>query len=112
MRILWVPLHPDLRGALEGWDSSPYVLDKKGQSYTAERFRGAWAQLMLSTPAGRIKEEGYVFHGLRASSCEKLREAGCGDREIEAITGMSPDMITRYSRFAIRSGSPGRQRVV
>lgn len=31
---------------------------------------------------------------------EKLREAGCEDREIEAITGMSTGMITRYSRFA------------
>jgi len=30
---------------------------------------------------------------------EKLREAGCGDREIESITGMSPTMVTRYSRF-------------
>jgi hypothetical protein len=28
------------------------------------------------------------------------REAGCGTREIEAITGMSTAMITRYSRFA------------
>jgi hypothetical protein len=55
---------------------------------------------MERTPAGRIREEGYVFHGLRASSCEKLREVGCNDREIGAITGMSPEMITRYSRFA------------
>jgi hypothetical protein len=37
---------------------------------------------------------------LRASSVEKLREAGCGDREIESTTGMSSAMITRYSRFA------------
>jgi len=37
--------------------------------------------------------------GLRASSVEKLRDAGCGDREIESITGMSPAMVTRYSRF-------------
>ena len=29
-----------------------------------------------------------------------LREVGCGDRDIESITGMSPAMITRYSRFA------------
>jgi hypothetical protein len=29
-----------------------------------------------------------------------MREAGCVDREIEAITGMSPPMINRYSRFA------------
>jgi integrase len=97
---LWVPLHPDLRGALEGWGSSPYVLDRKGKSYTSDRFRAAWAEFMNRTPAGRIREEGYVFHGLRASSCEKLREVGCNDREIEAITGMSPEMVTRYSRFA------------
>ena len=68
---LWVPLHPN-----------------------------AWAGFMTGTPAGRIRDEGFVFHGLRASSCEKLREAGCGDREIEAITGMSPEMVTRYSRLA------------
>ena len=55
---------------------------------------------MKETPAGRIRKEGFTFHGLRASSVEKLREAGCGNREIEAITGMSPTMITRYSRFA------------
>jgi integrase len=97
---LWVPLHPNLRGALANWICSPFVQTPKGEAYTPDRFRAAWAHLMASTPAGRIRDEGFVFHGLRASSCEKLREAGCGDREIEAITGMSPDMITRYSRFA------------
>jgi integrase len=97
---LWVPLHPDLRAALEGWNSSPFVVSRRGKSYTADRFRSAWAELMSNTPARRIRDEGYVFHGLRASSCEKLREVGCNDREIGAITGMSPEMITRYSRFA------------
>ena len=97
---LWVPLHPNLRIALEGWAGSPYVLNRKGEPYTSDRFRTAWADFMTGTPAGRIRDEGFVFHGLRASSCEKLREAGCGDREIEAITGMSPEMVTRYSRFA------------
>ena len=72
----------------------------KGERYTADGFRAAWTRLMNDTPAGRIRREGHTFHGLRASSVEKLREAGCGDREIEAITGMSPTMITRYSRFA------------
>src|SRR5262245_9984106 len=82
---------------MEGWSSSPYVV--KGNSYTADRFRASWAEFMSRTPAGRIRNEGFVFHGLRASSCEKLREV-CNDREIEAITGMSPEMVTRYSRFA------------
>jgi integrase len=97
---LWVPVHPDLRCSLEAWRSSPYVVNGRGVSFTAERFRATWADLMAKTPAGRIRDEGFVFHGLRASSCEKLREVGCNDREIGAITGMSPEMITRYSRFA------------
>jgi integrase len=97
---LWVPLHADLRGALKSWNSSTYVRTPKGESYTPDGFRAAWTRLMNDTPAGKIREGGYTFHGLRASSVEKLREAGCGDREIEAITGMSPTMIKRYSRFA------------
>jgi integrase len=97
---LWLPLHTDLKAFLEGWQGSPYVLNRKGLPYTAHGFRTAWADFMANTPAGRIRDEGYVFHGLRASSCEKLREAGCDDREIESITGMSPEMVTRYSRFA------------
>jgi integrase len=97
---LWVPLHADLRGALAGWSCSPYVQTRKGRPYTAERFRAAWTRLMNETPAGRIRKEGFTFHGLRASSCEKLAEAGCNDKEIESITGMSQAMIRRYLRFA------------
>lgn len=97
---LWVPLHADLRGALAGWSCSPFVQTPKGESYTPDRFRAAWTRLMNDTPAGRIRKEGFTFHGLRASSVENLREAGCGDREIGSITGMSPAMVTRYSRHA------------
>jgi integrase len=97
---LWVPLHADLRDELEAWNGSPFVKTPKGESYTPDRFRAAWTRLMNDTPAGRIRKDGFTFHGLRASSVEKLREAGCSDREIESITGMSPAMITRYSRFA------------
>lgn len=97
---LWVPLHADLRGALENWTGSPYVRTSKGEAYTADRFRAAWTRLMNETSAGRIRQEGFTFHGLRASSCEKLREIGCSDEEIGSITGMSPPMIRRYLRFA------------
>jgi hypothetical protein len=90
---LWLPLHPDLRGALEGWRGSPYVLTPRSEPYTPERFRAAWTRLMNDTPAGKIRKSGFTFHGLRASSCEKLREAGCDDAEIGSITGMSPTMI-------------------
>ena len=97
---LWVPLHVVLRAELETWEGSPYVCAPNSTPYGPGGFRAAWTRLMNETPAGRIRKEGFTFHGLRASSVEKLREAGCVDREIEAITGMSPAMITRYSRFA------------
>ena len=54
----------------------------------------------MKTPAGRIRTEGFTFHGFPASSVVRLREVGCDDRDIESITGMSPAMVTRYSRFA------------
>jgi hypothetical protein len=44
-----------------------FVQPPKGGSYTPTTFRNAWAYLMGSTPAGRIRAEGYTFHGLRAS---------------------------------------------
>jgi integrase len=97
---LWVPLHADLKADLEAWNSSPYVLTPRGEPYTPERFRAAWTRFMNGTPAGKIRQEGFTFHGLRASSCEKLREAGCSDAEVESYTGMSQMMIRRYLRFA------------
>ena len=60
---LWVPVHPDLRRSLEVWRSSPYVVNGRGVRFTAERFRATWADLMPKMPAGRIRDEGFVFHG-------------------------------------------------
>lgn len=99
---LWVPLHQALKTEMEGWEVLPpwnFVQTPKGGPYSAGNFRTAWANLMAPA-AGRIRNEGLTFHGLRASSVVALREVGCGDRDIESITGMSPHMVTRYSRFA------------
>jgi hypothetical protein len=100
---LWIPLHQALKDEMRGWEVTPpwtFVQDAKGRPYSTDRFREAWTRLMQTTPAGRIRTEGYTFHGIRASSVVSLREVGCGDRDIESITGMSSEMVTRYSRFA------------
>jgi integrase len=47
---LWLPLHADLKAALETRDCSPYVRFPKGAPYTAERFRAAWTRLMNEMP--------------------------------------------------------------
>lgn len=98
----WIPLHADLAAEMRGWKigaSGLFVETPRGEPYTSETFRAAWTRLMNDTPAGRIRTSGFIFHGLRASSCEKLREAGCDDAEIESITGMSQAMIRHYLRF-------------
>ena len=99
---LWIPLHRDLKAEMETWEVGPpwfFVQTPKGEAYDTMQFRAAWTRLM-ATPAGRIRREGFTFHGLRASSVENLREAGCDDASIESITGMSQPIIKRYSRFA------------
>ena len=67
---LWVRLHAELRGDLEGWSGSPYILTPKGEPYTPERFRAAWTRLMNGTPAGRIRKEGFTFRRA-ARSCAR-----------------------------------------
>jgi integrase len=100
-KVLWVPLHTDLKREMETWEGSPFVLTSKGKrDKNADSFRSAWTRLMDETPAGNIRQEGLTFHGLRASSCEKLWEAGCSQEGISSITGMSSAMIRRYLRFA------------
>ena len=68
---------------------------------------------MNETPAGRIRKEGFTFHGLRASSCEKLAEAGCndkGDREYHwHVPGNDPALLTLREPEApcqVRDASP------
>lgn len=100
---LLIPLHRDLKSEMDTWEVGPpwlFVQTPKGEGYDTERFRAAWTRLMNATLAGRIRREGYTFHGLRAASVENLREAGCDDAGIESITGMSQAIIKRYSRFA------------
>lgn len=96
---LWVPLHADLKRQMRKWGT--FVVHTNGEPYAnADSFRAAWTRFMNDTPAGRIRQEGFTFHGLRAASCAKLREAGCSDSGIESITGMSQAMVRRYLRGA------------
>ncbi|MGB6440058.1 MAG: tyrosine-type recombinase/integrase [Methyloceanibacter sp.] len=102
-KSLWVPLHADLASEMRSWNvTAPwfFVQTPKAEQYDTQRFREAWTRLMNDTPAKRIRAEGFTFHGLRASSCEKLREAGCDDAMIESVTGMSQPIVRRYLRFA------------
>ncbi|WP_158963946.1 tyrosine-type recombinase/integrase [Chachezhania sediminis] len=44
----------------------------------------------------------YTLHGLRKLAVVELAEAGCGDAEIQAVTGQSAEMVAYYRRQANR----------
>ncbi len=68
---LWVPLHADLKGALDHWSGSPYVQTAKGDSYTPDALGLPW------TPYERHARRQNQAGGLHLSltSCIERREA-------------------------------------
>ena len=46
----------------------------------------------------RLKEAGFVFHGLRKNAVNMLLEAGCTEAEVSAIVEMSEQMVRHYAR--------------
>ena len=65
---MMVPLHADLRVELEGW-SVTICFDGQGRIIQSRELQSRLdAPDEWYAPAGRIRQEGFTFHGLRASS--------------------------------------------
>jgi integrase len=102
-KTLQIQLHSELlpvidecraRGAIY------FVSRPDGRPLTTDLFHAMWTREMLKQPQGRVRSEGFVFHGLRKSATVKLAEAGCTTKEIAAVTGMSLAMVEHYSKGA------------
>jgi integrase len=102
-KTLQIPLHRELkpiiaecreRGAI-------YLVSKpNGEAFTVDQFHAMWGREMRKEPQKGIRAGGFVFHGLRKSATVKLAEAGCSEKQIAAITGMSMAMVAHYSKGA------------
>lgn len=64
---------------------------------TGDLWRGYWHHHRDASPLKEIHAAGYSPHGLRKSATCELRNVGCSDAEIGAITGMSPQMVKLYT---------------
>lgn len=96
---LWIPLHASLKcGPGTSRRRGPLCRTPRA-SPTPPMVQGGNAFDAVNV-GGADSAGGYTFHGIRASSVVSLREVGCTDRDIESITGISPAMVTRHSRFA------------
>ena len=96
---LSLPMVPELRAII---DATPgehltFLVKKTGRPYCGTEFSGqfrAWCD-----EAGLPK--GCTFHGLRATGCTRLADAGCSAHEIAAWSGhMTLKEVERYTKSA------------
>lgn len=100
---LWIPLHSELRPTvaerrLSGIGKMPLIMSPASKHYTVDYFHAQWGLEMKKEPQCAIRNQGYVPHGLRKNAVNKLLEAGCTEKEVESITGQSPQMVAHYAK--------------
>lgn len=100
---LWIPLHRELRPIVAerrraGVGKMPLVMSPAGKHFTRDYFHALWSLEMKNEPQCAIRNQGYVFHGLRKNAVIKLFEAGCTEKEVQSISGQSPEMVAHYSK--------------
>ena len=102
-KTLQIRLHTEFKpivAACRQHGSINIIAKRDGTAFSVDDFEALWTREMAKEPQGRIRKQGYVFHGLRKNAAIKLAEAGCTEKEISAITGMSLQMVEHYTRAA------------
>jgi integrase len=96
---LAIPLHPDLRVALDATPSEhlTFLVTHGGKPFHADAF-SHWFKRMCREAA--LPKRASV-HGLRKAACRRLAEAGCSAHEIMSISGhASLREVQRYTEAA------------
>ncbi len=96
---LWIPLHPELRRILAGWQEAGPYLVMTGYN---KRFTSKGISNYVASRIGLAQlPDRCVTHGIRKAAARRLAEAGCSANEIAAITGhASLEEVARYTKAA------------
>lgn len=100
---IWVPAHRDLRAILDGMErrGATIVVGARGQPFTGDGFRARFFKVIRTLQEKGEVGQGLTFHGLRHTAATMLADAGCDNRDIQAITGHKTEaMVARYTRKA------------
>lgn len=100
-KALMLPIHRDLKPFIDealARGSMVLVPGPDGRELTTNQWRALWTREMEKEPQSAIRSGGLVPHGLRKSAVVALKEAGCTNAEIQAVTGHSLQMIEHYSK--------------
>lgn len=94
---LWIPAHSRLKAYLDSLPRvGPLCVGTRGKPWQKETFSKELAKHLGPIGLGHLS-----FHGLRHTSATALAEAGCTEREIQAITGhRTSSMVSRYVKTA------------
>lgn len=95
---LFIPFHDSLRPEIAQAlaDGHDYLVCRPdGRPFSGQDFQAMWSREMAKEPHGRIKREGFSFHGLRTLAVCVLAETTDALR-ISAITGQSLNIVERY----------------
>ena len=98
-RKLWIPMHADLRAALDAWGgaSGCMLTTSFGKEFTEKGF----SNFMADKIGAAGLPERCVTHGLRKAAARRLAEAGCSANEIASITGHETlKEVQRYTKAA------------
>jgi integrase len=102
-RQIWVPITHELAAAMATWQKRPgFILSRPtGIPWTRKALTWAWICERGRNPA-LAPLKGMVLHGLRATACVRLLQAGANTRQIADMVGMSEQIVGRYCRFSVQ----------
>ena len=94
-KSLTIPLHPVMQDLLGIIPRRALVIftTKTGRPWKLDHLRHEFKRVLT-----KIGHPQYSRHGLRKNAVNNLLEAGCSEKQVSAVTGMSPQMVEHYSR--------------
>ncbi len=109
----FVPLTAAELTEIKSWKVDPldlFIKSTVGRPYSADHLGSRWQRWRDSDEAKPIRHLQMTIHGLRATKIADLRMSGIPDGAIATEVGLTPAMVTRYSRFADKAGLARKSR--
>jgi len=101
-KLMAIPLHSTLIDEINRWpDISEFLIFHTRRNGQFDQFTQGLIYAIMMEEVSRLELDKLTVHGLRKNAAKMMAEAGCTDREIQAITGhTTTKMISHYTKAA------------
>lgn len=76
----------------------PLLVSQRGRAWTPGGFDTVWQEEMNRPEMALLRQNRFVFHGLRKSAVVMMLEAGATEHEVMAVTGQTAKMVAYYAQ--------------